>query len=73
MKVRGSAGKLLGTVGQVESDPTTGEPVSFTIRYGLLRRKEKRIPTHEIKQIADDTIVLRFTRGEFKELPDTSR
>ena len=69
MEVRGAIGKLLGKVGQVETD-TSGSPTSITVQHGLLGRKQKQIPATAIKQVTDDTVVLRFTVVEFKELPN---
>ena len=69
MEVRGALGKLLGKVGQVTSD-ASGTPTNFTVQHGLFGRKQKWIPAGEIKQVTDDTVVLRFTIVEFKELPN---
>jgi len=69
MEVRGAAGKLLGKIGQVTTD-TSGSPASITVQHGLLGRKQKQIPATAIKQVTDDTVVLRFTVVEFKELPN---
>jgi hypothetical protein len=70
MIVRGALGKQLGSIADVTADTTGGTPASFTIKHGLLGRKLKRIPTHEVKEIQGDTVFLRFTRAEFKELPN---
>ena len=69
MEVRGAAGKLLGKVGRVIED-AAGQASSITVQHGLLGRKQKQIPAGEIKQVTGDTVVLRFTIVEFKELPD---
>jgi hypothetical protein len=69
MEVRGALGKLLGKVGRVDTDDM-GQPASITIKHGLLGRKEKQVPAHEIKEVTGDTVVLRFTVVEFKQLPD---
>lgn len=69
MEVRGAIGKLLGKVGQIATD-TSGSPTSITVQHGLRGRKQKQIPATAIKQVTDDTVVLRFTIVEFKELPN---
>lgn len=69
MEVRGAAGKLLGKVGEIVGDGT-GQPVNFTIQHGILGRKRKVIPVHEIKQVTDEGVVVKFTLVEFKELAD---
>jgi hypothetical protein len=70
MPVRGAFGKLLGSVGQIVTDET-GEVTAFTIKHGIFDRKVKEVPAHEIKQVTDEAIILRFTKSEFKLLPDT--
>jgi sporulation protein YlmC with PRC-barrel domain len=69
MEVRGAIGKLLGKVGSVEAN-ASGGPVSITVQHGLFGRKSKQVPASAIKQVTDDTVVLRFTVVEFKELPN---
>lgn len=71
MPVRGALGKVLGSVGQLVPDEQTGEVTAFTIRHGLFDRKVKTVPANEIKQVAEGAVILRFTKTEFKLLPDT--
>jgi sporulation protein YlmC with PRC-barrel domain len=70
MPVRGAAGKLLGSIGRIVTDEETGEVTTFTIKHGLFDRKVKEVPVHEIKQVTDEAVILRFTKADFKLLPD---
>jgi|GEM_PF-3992608 len=69
MEVRGAVGRLLGKVGKVSMDGA-GQPETIVVQHGLLGRKSKQIPISAVRQVTDDTVVLRFTVVEFKELPN---
>jgi CBS-domain-containing membrane protein len=69
MKVRGAAGKDLGTVDQVELS-SEGRIAHFTVKYGMLGRKSKRLPADVIRAVDGETVTLSLDQMEFKMLAD---
>ena len=69
MRVIGEQGKPLGKVETLVHDSTTGAISALVIRHGLLRRNQTLVPADQIKQVNQDSVVLRYSQSSFKRLP----
>ena len=69
MRVIGEQGKPLGKVETLVHDSTTGAISAIVIRHGLLRRNQTLIPAEQVKQVNQDSVVLRYSQSAFKRLP----
>ena len=69
MRVIGEQGKPLGKVETLVHDSTTGAISAIVIRHGLLRRNQTLVPAEQVKQVNHDSVVLRYSKSAFKQLP----
>ena len=69
MRVIGERGKPLGKVDTLVHDSNTGEISALVVRHGLLRRNQTLIPADQVKQVNEDSVVLRYSQSSFKRLP----
>ncbi len=69
MRVIGEQGKALGKVETLVHDSNTGLVSAIVVRHGLLRRDQTLIPADHVKQVNQDSVVLRYTPAAFKKLP----
>ncbi len=69
MRVIGEQGKVLGKVETLVHDSNTGLISAIVVRHGLLRRDQTLIPADHVKQVNQDSVVLRYTPTAFKKLP----
>jgi uncharacterized protein YrrD len=69
MRVVGQQGKALGKVDTLVHDSNTGLISAIVVRHGLLRRNQTLIPAEQVKQVNQDSVVLRYSPTAFKKLP----
>jgi predicted transcriptional regulator len=69
MKVVGARGNKLGTIDQVALN-AEGHISHFTVKYGLLGRNSKRLPSDVLSDVSGDTATLSIDQQEFKMLAD---
>ena len=69
MRVIGEQGKPLGKVETLVHDSATGAVSAIVIRHGLLRRNQTLVPAEQVKQVNQDSVVLRYSQSAFKRLP----
>ena len=69
MRVVGQQGKALGKVDTLVHDSNTGMISAIVVRHGLLRRDQTLIPAEQVKQVNQDSVVLRYSPSAFKKLP----
>lgn len=69
MRVIGEQGKALGKVDTLVHDSNTGVISAIVVRHGLLRRDQTLISADQVKQVNQDSVVLRYTPATFKKLP----
>jgi sporulation protein YlmC with PRC-barrel domain len=69
MRVIGEQGKPLGKVETLVHDSNTGAVSALVIRHGLLRRNQTLVSADQVKQVNQDSVVLRYSQSTFKRLP----
>lgn len=69
MRVIGEQGKALGKVETLVHDSNTGALSAIVVRHGLLRRNQTLVPAEQVKQVNQDSVVLRYNQATFKRLP----
>lgn len=69
MRVIGEQGKPLGKVDTLVHDSNTGLLSAIVVRHGLLRRAQTLVPAAQVKQVNQDSVVLRYSQAAFKRLP----
>jgi sporulation protein YlmC with PRC-barrel domain len=69
MRVIGEQGKPLGKVETLVHDSATGAISAIVIRHGILRRNQTLVPADQVKQVNQDSVVLRYSKSTFKQLP----
>ncbi len=69
MRVIGEQGKPLGKVETLVHDSNTGVISALVIRHGLLRRNQTLVSADQVKQVNQDSVVLRYNQSSFKRLP----
>lgn len=69
MRVIGEQGKALGKVDTLVHDSNTGLLSAIVVRHGWLRRDQTLIPADHVKQVNQDSVVLRYSPAVFKKLP----
>jgi hypothetical protein len=69
MKVVGAAGSKLGVIDEVDLT-SDGRIAHFTVKYGMLGRRAKRLPADVIRTVDSDSVELSLDQMEFKMLAD---
>jgi CBS domain-containing protein len=69
MKVVGAAGNKLGAIDEVDLT-SDGRIAHFTVKYGMLGRRAKRLPADVIRNVDSDSVELSLDQMEFKMLAD---
>jgi sporulation protein YlmC with PRC-barrel domain len=69
MRVIGEQGKPLGKIDSLIRDTNTGVLSAIVVRHGLLRRDQTLVPVEQVKQVNQDSLVLRYSQAAFKKLP----
>lgn len=72
MRVSGGQGKAIGKISALEHDATE-HVVALVVQHGLIRRNRTRIPVTEVKQVNQDSVVLKLTRAQFQKLPTMAK
>jgi sporulation protein YlmC with PRC-barrel domain len=67
MRVVGEQGKALGKVDEIEHD-AAGQVTSITVRHGLLKKTSTRIDAVQIKQVNQDSVMVKYSPSAFKRL-----
>lgn len=67
MRVVGEQGKALGKVQSLEHD-TDGLVSALTVRHGLLKNKSTRVTIADVKQVNEDSVILKYSPAAFKRL-----
>jgi uncharacterized protein YrrD len=70
MRVVGEQGKALGKVEALEHD-AEGRVMAITVRHGLLKNKRTRVGASAVKQVNQDSVILKYSPAAFKRLPTT--
>jgi hypothetical protein len=73
MRVLSNLGRSLGRVDALGYDTTTGFLISLTVRHGLFGHARTSIDARQIEQITGDTVILRLSLDDFRDLRTTER
>lgn len=67
MRVVGEQGKALGKVEHLEHD-TDGRLTAITVSHGLFRKTSTRVGAADVKQVNEDSVMLKYSPAAFKRL-----
>jgi hypothetical protein len=67
MRVVGEQGKALGKVEHLEHD-ADGQLTAITVRHGLFKKASTRVDAAEVKQVNQDSVMLKYSPAAFKRM-----